>query len=336
MARARRHGMAHSATLARITLAAGLVLALAAPGQDTAKRTSKTPGQSVVVQVRSDRIVLLDIAQVGQRLMAVGERGFTLVSTDAGSSWKGQPTVVTRTLTGIAFKDDRLGIAVGHGGSIERTEDGGSTWSAVTVDDAGSDSLLGVTWIGEDHFVAYGAFGLYFDSRDAGRTWTRVRVLGEDFDRHISQVVPVGQSLFLVAESGTLARSDDAGATWKALTSPYQGSFFGALAPGDGSLLVFGMRGNLYRSTDLGETWRKVELGTTVALNSGRRLHDGRLLIVGNNGLLVLSRDGGQTFEPHFAPLGKTFAASVETQKRVILAGESGITPLDPAWLAHR
>jgi photosystem II stability/assembly factor-like uncharacterized protein len=327
--------MGHSATLARFSLAAGLALGVAALAQDTAA-TAAQPGKSVVVDVRSDRIVLLDIAQVGARLLAVGERGFTLVSSDGGRSWNGRSTAVTRTLTGVAFKDEKVGIAVGHGGSVERTGDGGATWTPVTIDDAGSDSLLGVTWLGADHFIAYGAFGLYFDSKDAGRSWTRVTVLGEDSDRHISQVLPVGQSLLLVAESGTLARSDDDGATWKALTSPYQGSFFGALAPGDGSVLVFGMRGNLYRSTDLGATWQKVELGTTTALNSGRRLADGRLLLVGNNGLLVLSRDGGQTFEPHFAPLGKSFAASVETQGRVILAGEGGITPLDPAWLAHR
>jgi photosystem II stability/assembly factor-like uncharacterized protein len=290
----------------------------------------------VVVDVRSDRIVLLDIAEVDGRLLAVGERGFMLVSTDAGRTWKGQPTAVSRTLTGVAFKDDKVGIGVGHGGTVERSEDGGTTWTVVTIEDAGNDSLLGVTWLGDDHFVAYGAFGLYFDSKDAGRTWTRVTVLNEDFDRHISQVLPVGQALFLVAETGTLARSDDGGATWKALTSPYQGSFFGALAAGDDALLVFGMRGNLYRSPDLGATWQRIELGTTTALNSGLRLADGRLLIVGNNGLLVQSRDDGQTFESHFAPPGKSFAAAVETHGRVILAGEGGITPLDPAWLARR
>jgi len=47
---------------------------------------------------------------------------------------------------------------------------------------------------------------MYFDSTDAGRTWTKRMVESEDFDRHISQVLPVGSSLFMVAES---ARSRD-------------------------------------------------------------------------------------------------------------------------------
>jgi photosystem II stability/assembly factor-like uncharacterized protein len=178
----------------------------------------------IVVDIKSDRIVLMDIARAGDRLVAVGERGFALVSDDFGKNWKAVGTPVTRTLTAVAFKDDKTGIAVGHGGSAVRTEDGGTTWTDVTIEEAVPDSLLGVTHLEGDHFIAYGAFGLYFDSQDAGMTWQRRTVISEDFDRHISQVLPVGSTLFMVAESGTLARSDDGGETWVALESPYTGS----------------------------------------------------------------------------------------------------------------
>lgn len=312
----------------------GLGLLGLAPAQEAQASKAPEPAANVVVDVRSDRIVLLDIARPGSRLIAAGERGFTLVSDDAGKTWKGVPTPVTRTLTGVAFRDERVGIAVGHGGSLIRTEDGGRTWTAIALEEAGSDSLLGITHLGGDHFITYGAFGLYFDSRDAGRTWTRATVLAEDFDRHISQVIQLGDALLLVAESGTLARSVDGGATWTALVSPYAGSFFGALALADGSVLAFGMRGNVFRSADQGTTWQKVELGTTTAVMSGRVLADGRVLLVGNAGLLALSRDGGQTFETRWAKPGKGFAAVTEVGNEIILAGEAGITRLDPAWLA--
>lgn len=323
--------MKHWATLACAWLGAGVGLALPVQAGD---EPAAQPASKVVVDIRTDRILLLDLTQVGSRLLAVGERGFTMVSDDGGQSWKGVQTPVSRTLTGVAFRDDKVGVAVGHGGSVVRTEDAGNTWVHVNLDEAGPDSVLGVTHLGGDRFVLYGAFGLYFESLDAGLTWRRATVLGEDFDRHISQVIPVGNSLVLVAESGTLARSDDGGATWIALTSPYPGSYFGALAPGDGSVLAFGMRGNIFRSTDLGATWQKVELGTTSSLMSGRKLADGRILLVGNNGLLALSKDGGQTFETHFAKTGKGFAAAIEAGGRIILAGDAGITPLDPAWLS--
>ncbi|MGI9245310.1 MAG: WD40/YVTN/BNR-like repeat-containing protein [Steroidobacteraceae bacterium] len=326
--------MKHWVILASACVGACLGLAWPAQSQEEAPSAPPAPPARVVVDVRSDRILLLDLVKAGNRLIAAGERGFTLVSDDGGESWQGRPTPVTRTLTALAFKDARTGVAVGHGGSLIRTDDGGTQWQQVQLEDAGTDSLLGVTHLGGDHFIAYGAFGLYFDSQDAGRTWTRGRVLGEDFDRHISQVIPVADSLLLVAESGTLARSDDGGVTWTELTSPYAGSYFGAVAVPDGGVVVFGMRGQVYRTADMGATWRKVELGTTTSLMSGRVLSDGRVLLVGNAGLLAVSRDGGQTFELHASNGGKGFTAAIEVDGRVILAGEGGITPLDPAWLA--
>jgi photosystem II stability/assembly factor-like uncharacterized protein len=72
-------------------------------------------------------------------------------------------------------------------------------------------------------------------------------------------------------------------------------------------------------------------------MNAGRQLADGRILLVGNSGLLALSRDGGQSFEVHFAPTGRGFAAVAEAPGGgVVLAGESGITMLDPAWFEAR
>jgi photosystem II stability/assembly factor-like uncharacterized protein len=91
----------------------------------------------------------------------------------------------------------------------------------------------------------------------------------------------------------------------------------------------------VYRSTDLGTSWEKIPLATTISIMSGRVLADGRVLLVGNNGLLALSRDGGQTFELHSSGRGRGFAAFVEVDGRIILAGEGGITPLDPAWLGQ-
>jgi photosystem II stability/assembly factor-like uncharacterized protein len=307
---------------------------MALPAAHAEDAAAKAPARGkTVVEIRPDRIILIDITRAGDRLVAVGERGFVLLSDDAGKTWRARETPVTRTLTGVAFRDAKVGVAVGHGGSFVRTEDGGEHWAHVPVPEAEPESLLGVVSLGGDRFAAYGAFGMYFDSADAGRTWTRHTVMSEDFQWHISQVIPVGQALLMVAESGTLARSDDGGTTWTAITSPYVGSYFGALATPGGAILAFGMRGNVWRSTDLGATWQKIELNTTASLNGGRVLADGRILLVGNSGLLVASKDDGQTLELHWAPGGRGFSAVAEAGDRIILAGETGVTPLDPAWL---
>jgi photosystem II stability/assembly factor-like uncharacterized protein len=334
--------------------AAGSLACLAVVSVCAAAAAPERPAP--VVAIRSDRIILLDIDKVDGRLVAVGERGFVLYSDDQGGTWTARPTPVTRTLTGVAFKDAKLGVAVGHGGSIVRTEDGGATWNQVVVEETGTDSLLDVQHLGGDHFIAYGAFGLYLDSTDGGRTWQRRTILepapaagaadsgseeeeeylGEPFDRHISRVIRVDSSLLLVGESGTLARSDDEGVTWSRLESPYEGSWFNALRLDDGTVLVFGMRGNVYRTADLGASWEKVPLATTASLMSGVQLTDGHVLLAGNTGLLALSRDRVRTLELHWSPAAKGFAQIVEANGRLLAVGESGVTAIDPAWLAGR
>jgi photosystem II stability/assembly factor-like uncharacterized protein len=311
---------------------------LAVPMAYAEREAGATPARArTVVDIRTDRIILMDVAKAGDRLVAVGERGFALLSDDGGKTWKPSETPVTRTLTGVAFKDAQVGVAVGHNGSLVQTADGGVTWTHIPLEETGSDSLLGATYLGGDRFAAYGAFGLYFISEDAGKTWQRQTLLDEEFDRHVSEIVRLGDSaLLLVAESGTLARSDDGGLTWTALESPYVGSYFGAINLADGGLLAFGMRGNVFRSADTGATWREIDLDTTASLNSGIQLADGRILLVGNSGLLALSRDGGQTLELHWSPAGKGFAAAAEVPGGVVLVGEAGVTMLDPAWLEAR
>jgi photosystem II stability/assembly factor-like uncharacterized protein len=320
--------------LACVGLVACLVGLPAAQGQEEA--TSAPARGKTVVEIKPDRIILIDVARAGDRVVAVGERGFALLSDDTGKTWRARETPVTRTLTGVAFRDDKVGVAVGHGASVVRTEDGGETWTHVPLPEAEPESLLGVVHLGGDHFAAYGAFGMYFDSVDAGRTWERRTIMNEEFEWHISQVLPVGDSLLLVGESGTLARSDDGGATWTEITSPYVGSYFGAVAAADGTVLAFGMRGNVYRTNDLGATWTELPLNTTASLNGGKVLSDGRILLVGNSGLLAMSRDGGRTLDLHWAPGGRGFSNVVEADGAIILAGESGITPLNPDWLARR
>jgi photosystem II stability/assembly factor-like uncharacterized protein len=279
-----------------------------------------------VLKVRPDRVLLQDLTRCGARMVAVGERGLVLLSDDGGNTWQTRFTPVTRTLSGVAFANARQGVAVGHGGTVLVTDDGGANWKAVKVDAAGTDSLLGVTHLGRGTYVAYGAFGLYIESLDDGATWVRKQPLGADFDRHISQVAVAGDHLFLVGESGTLARSADRGQHWEKLTSPYQGSFFGALAGRDGALLIYGMRGNVFRSANDGSSWSKVDTGTTLAMMNGRRLDDGRIVLVGNAGLVALSTDNGNSFRLQKTARGKGLAQIGVSGKGELLAvGEAGV-----------
>ena len=72
--------------------------------------------------------LLLDIAAVGDRLVAVGERGHILYSVDGGESWVQTRVPTSAMLTRVFFISDKLGWAVGHDGNILVSRDGGVNW----------------------------------------------------------------------------------------------------------------------------------------------------------------------------------------------------------------
>lgn len=278
--------------------------------------------------IAADKVLLLDLEKAGDRLVAVGERGVVLYSDDQGQGWHSLRTPVTRTLTAVAFSSTQEGVAVGHGGALLHTVDGGLHWQPVEAD-TGGESLLGVTAMGDKRMVAWGAFGLYLESDDGGASWARRMILGEDFDRHIGQVLKVQGQWLLVGESGTLARSLDQGQNWEALESPYQGSFFGALQTRDGTLLAYGMRGNLWRSVDKGQSWSKIETATTLAINGSLQQDNGRILALGNGGIVLASDDDGATFRAINGASKASLAQGVQLSNGQTLAvGDHGVASL--------
>ena len=276
---------------------------------------------------RVDRVAVLALARAGERLVAAGERGRILVSDDGGATWKVASTPTHHTLTSLHFKDARTGFATGHQRVLLRTEDGGDTWKQAAMQSDERPALFAVRVEG-DRGIAVGAYGAYFESADAGRTWTARRIGPPDFDRHLTGIAAAGGGSYVLAgEAGTLFASADSGATWRAIEAPYEGSFFGALGLGDGTVIVYGMRGNAYRSTDAGRTWRRVDLGTYKGgLQGAAELPGGTVILTGADGMFAASSDRGATFRP--VPLASRVLVAAAAQNaagRLLVAGPAGL-----------
>lgn len=251
------------------------------------------------IDIKANKTMLFDVVKFGDLLYAPGERGVILRSPDNGNRWVGFSNVPTnRALTSIAFVDEKVIVVAGHGGSVFRTDDGGAEWQKIEIPEIGKDSILGIMKTADGKLFLCGAFGLFFESSDAGKSWAKRSIIDEGFDRHISQVVELpNKSWFAVGESGTAAISNDAGMKWQKLNVGYEGSLFGVLPAKDGSILVYGMRGNVFRSADNGQTWSQIPIESKSAINSGAVSADGTIALVGNNGLAVVSKDNGLSFK---------------------------------------
>lgn len=241
--------------------------------------------------------LLLDATSVGNHILAVGERGLITRSADGGESWQASPVIVPHTLTAISFADDRNGWAVGHGAVILRTTDGGVRWSVQFTGPDDESPLLDVMAINTSHIIAIGAFGSYFESKDAGANWTQRWILEEDMHLNRMSADQAG-ILYIAGEFGTILRSSDQGTNWQALSTGEDGSLYGVLPLSDGSLLAYGLRGRVYLSTDDGENWKSIETPGTGLLMTGIELAAANTVILTGQGRTWwVSQDRGRTYQ---------------------------------------
>jgi len=285
--------------------------------------------------------LLLDLARAGSRLVAVGERGHVLLSDDDGAHWRQAKSVPTRDmLTAVFFADSEYGWAVGHDETILNTVDGGETWTRSHFAPEAQQPLLDLWFANRVSGIAVGAYGAYLTTNDGGRSWTSTKFAPPPAksasdegdlppDYHLNRIVGVGNRLFIAAEGGQLYRSDDRGASWRVLPSPYDGSFFGLMPIRGEGLLAFGLRGHLYKSADAGETWMQLESHTTAMLTDGVAINDLRVLISGLAGVMLVSGDGGESFRLTQQDDRKGISALLPgTAGAVVVAGEGGVRTL--------
>ena len=304
---------------AALALALCLVAAAAA-GQPV------EPGERAVKAPLATSSLLLDAAVRDGLVVAVGERGHVLISTDQGQSWR-QAEVETRALlTAVFMHDARLGWAVGHDEVVVRTRDGGLTWQRVHNAPEREKPLLDVWFTDARTGVAVGAYGGLLATSDGGDTWTPRAVHGED-DFHLNQIAAASDgNLYLAGEAGHLYRSVDSGVTWQPLPSPYEGSFFGLLPRPDGSILAFGLRGHLYRSPDGGRSWTPIPTGTEETLTCALDLGSGRFVVGGMAGTLLWSDGTGGAVRKQDLPDRKAIVALAQAAPgTLLLFGEGGV-----------
>src|SRR5439155_13096418 len=70
-----------------------------------------TPAQISPLATKS---LLQSVTRAGDRLIAVGQRGHIVVSTDNGATWKQAAVPVSSDLNSVFFIDDKQGWVVGH------------------------------------------------------------------------------------------------------------------------------------------------------------------------------------------------------------------------------
>lgn len=298
----------------------------------------------------ASKSLLLDIEQVNQnKIVAVGEYGHIISSTD-GKNWQQANVPVQSTLTSVFFLDQHLGWAVGHDATILHTKDGGENWQIQYYQPDMEKPLFDVVFKNSQEGVVVGAYGLMLRTLDGGVTWQnefhQEFLLADDIDYlnelkaedeeayldeisfilpHFNRLVADGRTMFLLGETGLLAKSNDFGKSWQQYSEIYLGSFFDLGRTKTGNLLVAGLRGHIFRGTNNGTQWSEVKTDTTALLNDVVVTEDNRVFVLGNSGVLLESLDDGKSYRALVQKDGKSLIAGVWFQKQLVVASEVGI-----------
>lgn len=334
-----------------ITFIAGL-LALPTWVNAADKEASTQPRASIQAPL-AENTTLLGLAQAGARLIAVGQRGHILLSDDLGKSWRQALSPHNAMLNRVRFRDQNHGWIVGYDATILATSDGGETW-ALQHFDPEARPLFDIHFLDARRGIAVGGYGTYLSTDDGGETWTAgepdISMVGAHFNA--LEQLPDG-SLVLVGERGMMARSDDQGASWTMLESPYIGSLFGLLPHGERGVMAFGMRGNVYVAEDIhacktidpmdfdpfmAETvedpekmaemgWRRLDSPTTEGLFGGR-YHGAQALLVGVNGEAVFVDPKAGTVRSAESGADESLNDVIHVDGRWLAVGRRGIQTL--------
>ncbi len=273
----------------------------------------------------ASRSPLLGLSRAGERLVAVGQRGHILYSDDAGKSWRQASVPVSADLNAVYFPSSTQGWAVGNDGVILHSHDAGATWSkqldgrgigALLVEhygalasaepaneqweqlaaegqrltEEGADKPLLDVWFANDQ-VGYvvGVFNLILRTEDGGEHWTPFQDRTDNPQGyHLNAIASTGDGLYIAGEQGLLLKWDDARQRFRALQTPYQGSFFGVVGK-PGEVLAYGLRGHVLRSTDGGSSWSPLDTGLQVSITAATLGTDGDFRLFTQAGHLLVS-----------------------------------------------
>lgn len=279
-----------------------LATASASPfAAETANSGWPTNRPAQLRQQATGTAVLAATSTAGGRIVAVGDHGVILLSDD-GKQYRQARSVPTRTmLTAVTFIDRNTGWAAGHDGVVLKTIDGGEHWNLLRQQYGQEQPILSIWFADADKGLAVGLFGMALSTSDGGVTWTEVKLSnGDAADRHLYRIVATASStLLIMAEAGTVFRSEDGGKHWDVIDSGEKGSLWSATTftdNGASTVVAVGMRGHVIRSADDGKSWQAVSSGTTQSLTDITQLAGRELAAGGMGGTVLHSNDGGRHF----------------------------------------
>lgn len=254
-----------------------------------------------------------------------GQEGLILHTTDGGKTWQRQKTDTPVYLFSLSFIDRNHGWAIGDKSILLQTTDGGANWSLHKITTAAQKAesaeeaiasadpvLYDVQFVDANTGWVVGEFGKIYHTSDGGQTWTeqQLSLIGAEVVDALDLPTFFGvrfsdaQHGVAAGLDGKIARTSDAGASWKfdkmKLEYPIVDPLYNPALFSDGTGWATGAAGEVVHLDTPGGEWERATLGMEVItwLRGMYWLDRDNGWIVGGLGLILHTKDGGKTWIP--------------------------------------
>jgi photosystem II stability/assembly factor-like uncharacterized protein len=235
--------------------------------------------------------------------VALGE-----VATAAGlftsRVWRALDTGVDTDLLDVQFLDTNQGWAVGEGGVILHTVDGGATWSHQVS--TTSENLAAVSFCNAEHGYAVGTGGTILRTFDGGIKWWRQKIerptdwwgnpIGPEPPDFVDVDMFDPSRATVVGLDGGSYRTLTGGNDWFRQTTASGFDIYGVDYTSADHGVFVGERGLIMRTVNGGASWRIADSGTDETLMSVSFADTDHGTAVGRGGTVLRTVDSGLTW----------------------------------------
>lgn len=231
-------------------------------------------------------------------------------TTNAGTDWVTQHSSTSGKLNAVSFWSVNNGIAVGAGGRILGTTNGGQDWIPPTIPPEGFD-LYDVQLVTSSVGYAVGRYGRIYKTTDGGISWDIK--FGNNFYNFYgvafideAKGFAVGDSIRIGVSYGLILKTEDGGSTWskQVLDSPL--SFNDVTFTDNDNWYAVGTSGiiqpvstlgRIFKSTNAGIGWfeQHIPFKTTRPILSVSAFDNNNLIAAGWDGMVLGTTNGGGT-----------------------------------------
>jgi photosystem II stability/assembly factor-like uncharacterized protein len=160
------------------------------------------------------------------------------------------------------------------------------------------NSLMGVSFCGEDTGTVVGTSGTILHTTNGGKSWLSQNSGISGYLYAVAQLT--GKAAICVGDYGMILRTTDGGATWVQASSVTTETLLGISFPDASNGYVVGSNGTVLRTTNGGVSWTLVTTGSSYYYHGVSFIDKRTGLVLGDNGLSLWTTDAGATWTSRY------------------------------------